>query len=100
MTDMLSIRNCWCDENFRQGWERQLADGRACGRVQRGGPPYGGTPERPDRWTGQGNYSGQPVPAAFGREAAKAPTLIEAPVTSTHRVGHDHKWNAPSYTWT
>jgi hypothetical protein len=29
------------------------------------------------------DYSGQPVPAALGREAAKAPTLIEAPVAST-----------------
>ena len=51
------------DGDPRQGWERQPADGRTCGRVQRGGDQRK-PPQRPDRWTGQGSYSGQPVKAA------------------------------------
>ena len=48
--------------NPRPGWERQLAAERACGQEQRGGDRRK-PPERPDRWLGQGNYSGQPVKA-------------------------------------
>lgn len=70
MTGILSALTYWSDGTFRQGWERQLADGGPLVPRQRGGDRRK-PPERQWHPARQGNYSGQPVPAAFGREAAK-----------------------------
>jgi hypothetical protein len=66
--------------DFRQGWQRQPGEGgalRACGARRHRRKEV--TPEPHARRTRRDGYSGQPVPAAFGREVAKY-NLTPAPL--------------------